>query len=282
MKSSDRMVVVGIGVLGLLAALWFLAISPKRAEVATLDDEISTVEAAISEQEQLISAGTEAKKSYGKDYQELVVLGKAVPADDDAASLIDQTQTIADRAGVDFRSITLGASSGEAAESTAVAPAAPATPAPADAVTEGVPAAADAAAAAAAATPVAPTEAAAALLPIGATVGPAGLPVMPYELTFRGDFFEVADFIAGIDSMVRTKSKGVGVDGRLLTVDGFTLAGDADKGFPELQVIMQVTSYVAPADQGLVGGATEATPAAVPPAATTTPAATTPTATATP
>jgi hypothetical protein len=273
---SDRMVMVGVAVVALLAALWFLAISPKRAQVAELDDEIATLEASVSDQQALIAAGGAAKKNYAKDYQELVVLGKAVPADADAASLIDQTQEIADRAGVDFRGIVLGAGGDAAAAAGAPAAATPPTvPTPAEA-TEGVPAATDGGTT----DPAAATEATASLLPIGAGIGSAGLPVMPYDLTFRGDFFEVADFIAGLDAMVQTKAKGVGVNGRLVTVDGFTLAGDEEKGFPHLQVTMQVTSYVAPADQGLVGGATEETPAAVAPV---TPATSpTPTATATP
>lgn len=287
MKSSDRTVFVAVAVVGMLAALWLLAISPKRAEVAQLDDDIVALQSSIDEQNQLIALGERAKKSYGDDYQSLVVLGKAVPGDDDAASLIEQTQAIADRTEIDFRSIVLGAASGDAqatAPAPAVAPPAPPTPAEA---TEGAPsteapateAPATDVSAASATTPATPTEAAASLLPIGATVGSAGLPVMPYELTFRGDFFQVADFIAGLDSMVRTKADGIGVDGRLLTVDGFTLKGDQVEGFPKLMVSMQVTSYVAPADQGLVAGATAETPAAFP-ATTETPAPVTPTATA--
>ena len=287
MKSSDRNIFVGVAMVGMLAALWLLAISPKRAEVAQLDDDIATIQASIDEQSQLIVAGERAKKSYRDDYQSLVVLGKAVPGDDDAASLIEQTQQIADRTEIDFRSIVLGAASGDAPAAPAPAAAPPATPTPAEA-TEGAPATeapateapASGVPAAAATTPATPTEAAASLLPIGATVGTAGLPVMPYELTFRGDFFQVADFIAGLDSMVRTKADGIGVDGRLLTVDGFTLEGDQVDGFPQLLVSMQVTSYVAPADQGLVGGATAEAPAAFP-ATTETSAPVTPTATAT-
>ena len=100
---------------------------------------------------------------------------------------------------------------------------------------------------------------------------------MPYDLTFRGTFFEVADFLAGIDDMVRTNPSGITVDGRLLTVSGFELQPDEDRGFPELSVNLNVTAYVAPADQGATGGATPATPApgaatpaATPPAASST------------
>ena len=31
--------------------------------------------------------------------------------------------------------------------------------------------------------------------PLGASVGPAGLATMPYEVTFKGDFFAIADFL---------------------------------------------------------------------------------------
>ena len=61
------------------------------------------------------------------------------------------------------------------------------------------------------------------MLPLGAAVGSAGLPTMPYDLTFTGDFFDIADFMAGLDAMVKVDGKGIGVDGRLLTIDGFSL-----------------------------------------------------------
>src|SRR5262249_39590828 len=52
------------------------------------------------------------------------------------------------------------------------------------------------------------------LLPLGASIGPAGLNVMPYDLTFNGSFFDVADFIGGVDSLLATKKTNAGGDGR--------------------------------------------------------------------
>ena len=99
---------------------------------------------------------------------------------------------------------------------------------------------------------------------------------MPYDLTFRGTFFEVADFVAALNGMVKTSARGIAVDGRLLTINGFELQPDEEKGFPELSVKLTVTTYVAPVDQGVAAGATPtapapgtATPASAPPAATT-------------
>ena len=62
---------------------------------------------------------------------------------------------------------------------------------------------------------------------------------MPYTLTFDGDFFQVADFIKGLDSLVKTENEKVAVDGRLLTVNGFSLAADADEAsFPALEATL--------------------------------------------
>jgi hypothetical protein len=286
-KSSDKkilMVVVGVVLLGVL---WFGLISPKRAQLGELDGEVSTLQTEVTEKEQAATAAAGAQETYESDYRELISLGKAVPADDDSSSLIDQIDVLATDAGVEFIGLELtpGAGGGEAAP--APAPAAPA--APADPEAEAVDSAGenaasgDVAAAAGAAAPA--TETAAATLPLGAAIGPAGLPVMPYTLTFRGSFFDVADFLAAIDGMVKTGPDGVTVDGRLLTVDGFDLHPDED-GSDALFVTLTVTSYVAPADQGLAGAATPtapvaagtpATPATSDPAAAPTAAATAPT-----
>jgi hypothetical protein len=273
MKSSDRTVIIVIGIIGALAAIWMLVISPKRSEVSDLDDQITALEASVAEQEQLVTFAEQAKDGYEQDYHQLVVLGKAVPADDDTSSLLTQTQTLADRASIDFRSIAIAAGGPAGAVGTQEAPA---TPAPAPAPGTATPAAGSSPSGEAPATTEttvdpgtgapgtsAPaTEAAVATLPIGATTGPAGLPVMPYDISFRGDFFQIADFFAELDSMVRLDSKGIGVDGRLLTIDGFSLAGDQARGFPYLQGNLHVTTFVAPADQGVTAGATAAAPGA--------------------
>jgi Tfp pilus assembly protein PilO len=273
MKSSDRtilLVVVGLVVVG---GIWFGLVSPKRSELAKLDEEVATTQAAVAQDEQLALTAAEAKDSYRPAYQRLIGLGKAVPGDDDVASLIDQVDVLATRAGVTFSGLVLA----EDAAGDAAAPA----PAPATEPAAGTEPSGDAPAT----TPAAPaTEAAAANLPLGATVGAAGLPVMPYDLTFSGTFFEIADFMAGLDDLVQVKGEDLGVDGRLITVDGFSLAPDGDVGFPTLTASLRVTTYVAPADQGITGGADPAAPApaAATPAATTPATPTAPTASVTP
>jgi Tfp pilus assembly protein PilO len=251
MSKDDRTILLVIPVVAALVAFWFMAISPKRSEVKKLDTQITTLQASVDQQKQAAAQGLAARKKFPTDYHRLVVMGKAVPVDDETASLLVQIQKIANDTGVDFRSINL--SEGSGGSSTAVTP---------STSTAGVTAPA--------------TEAAASLLPIGATVGPANLPVLPYELLFKGTYFEIADFMAGVDDLVSTHENKIAADGRLITIDGFTYTADDEAPFPALDATLNVTTYVTPRDQGLTAGATPAGPAVAPP--TTTPAsATTPT-----
>ena len=283
MRRADRTIVVSLAVVGLIVAFWMLVISPKRHEASSLKEDITQLQSSVDQAEQTAAAGQQARKAFGANYRRLVVLGKAVPADDDQASLLVQIERLANRAGVRFQAISLTDAS---ADTTATAtPTAPAGSTESSAPPAAPPAEPTAATA---------TEATAATLPIGATVGPAGLPVMPYDLTFTGEFFQIADFLQGLDGMVHTRQAKVDVNGRLLTVDAFTLepeqtstVGASLDPTPVLTASLAVTTYLTPAEQGITAGATPAAPAPATPApASPTPASstttTTPTATATP
>ena len=238
---NDRSILLIVPFVVALVAVWFLLLSPKRDEAKKLEAQVTTLQSAVQEQQAAAQAGLLARKKFPRDYHRLVVLGKAVPVDDETASLMVQVNRISESAGVSFRSIKLS-------DGGTAAPAAPVTP------------------------PAPATEGAASLMPIGATVGSAGLPTLPYELIFRGTYFEVADFMAGIDALVKTRKGRIAADGRLVTIDGFTLTSDEAAEYPVVKATMQVNTYVTPADQGLTAGATPAGPPATPvtPTASTT------------
>lgn len=258
MKSTNGMVVALLAIGVLAAAFWILALSPKREEAKKLGTQVEEAKASLAQHRAEAAQAQEARRNFPVDYQQIVVLGTAVPGGDETASLLVQLNQIADHAGVKFSDFKLNPGSGGAA-----APAAPA-PATSAPTSEG-------GAATPASNPVSPTEAAASLLPLGATIGPAGLDVMPYSLTFEGDFFKIADFVKGLDSLVKTQNARVSVDGRLITINGFKLAPAPGGGFPELQATFSVTTYLTPPSQGVTAGATPAAPAL----ATATPASTT-------
>ena len=95
---------------------------------------------------------------------------------------------------------------------------------------------------------------------------------MPYDLTFSGNFFHIADFIRGSTRWSTPAGGSVAVDGRLVTLNGFALNANSALGFPHLEATFSVTTYLTPPSQGVTAGATPAAPApstAIPTAATT-------------
>jgi Tfp pilus assembly protein PilO len=245
-KLTNLMVGAMLVVAVLAAAFWILLLSPKREEASKLDAQVTQLEGSLAQHEGEIASAEEARGEFPTDYQHLVVLGKAVPGEDETASLLVQVNHIASDAGVRFQTLSLEASGSES-EASPVAPAGGET--------------------------VSATEAAASLTPLGAAVGPAGLAVMPYKLAFTGNFFTIADFIKGLDSLVETTNEGVGVDGRLITVNGFSLAEDSEAKFPDLQANFSVTTYLTPPSEGTTAGASPIGPeeeSVATPASTTT------------
>lgn len=247
----------GVVIFALALLFWTQLLSPKREEAAKLGDQIETVEASLASHRAELETAEAARRRFPVQYRRLIVLGTAVPGGDETASLLVQVNDLADRSGVKFNDLELSSEGGsESGEEASVPRSSPGGE------------------------PVSATEVAASLLPLGASIGPAGLAVMPYTLSFEGDFFQVADFIEELDKMVKTQNEKVLVNGRLVTVDGFTLApegegegsGSSSGGSPTLTATFETTTYLTPPSQGETAGATPAGPAestATPTAATT-------------
>ncbi|MGV1049239.1 MAG: hypothetical protein ACOYD4_12040 [Solirubrobacterales bacterium] len=251
-STTNRLIVAILVVVGLAILFWTQALAPKREEASKLSGEVDRLQVSVAEARSSVEAAQEARREFPSDYRQLVVLGKAVPASDETSSLLVELDRIARRSKVSFNGLQLSSGSGEAAPA----------PAPAPENTEPAESGSGEGGAVPAAATVPPTEAAAALLPLGATIGSAGLGVMPYTLTFSGNFSHIADFIEGVDSLVHTGGNDVAVDGRLVTVNGFNLAPDEEAGFPLLDATFSVTTYLTPPSQGTTAGATPSSPEA--------------------
>jgi Tfp pilus assembly protein PilO len=215
-----------------------LLLSPKRDEVSKLDRQVAQQEESLAAHQSEVQRGLAAERAFPKEYQQLVVLGKAAPAGDETASLLVQLNQIAENSHVRFQNFLLEGESTETPES-------PEAEAPAAGEPASYPS---------------PTEVAASTLPLGASIGPAGLAVMPYKLSFEGSFFRLADFIHGLDSLVKTKNSEVLVTGRLITISGFNLKANSTKGFPYLESEFTVTTYLVPPEQGVTAGASPTSP----------------------
>lgn len=255
MKSANRMIVAILIVAALAVGFWVLLLSPKQKEADDLGAEVDSLQMTLAQANNEVAAAEAARQGFADNYRQLVVLGEAVPEGEETASLLVELNRIAAGSEVSFESIQLAGGGETAVAEPPVTPPATETPAPTESGS-GVPAAAT----------VPPTEAAASLMPLGASIGPAGLAVMPYTLTFAGDFFQIADFIHGIDRLVETENAKVGVEGRLVTIDGFSLsADDGEEGGAAngLSASFTVTTYVTPPGQGVTAGASAGAPAPV-------------------
>lgn len=254
MSSTNRLIVAILVIGALAVGFWVLLLGPKREQAAELSQTVDSLETGLVQAQNEVAVAEEAKRAFPEDYRQLVSLGEAVPEGDETSSLLVELSAIAQRSKVRFEGLQLNSQGG--GEEVAPPPAPVETAPPAGSSSGAVPAAAT----------VPPTEAAAALLPLGASIGPAGLAVMPYTLTFSGDFFQVADFIAGIDRLIETEEAKVGVEGRLVTIDGFSLSAGAESEGGGLDASFVVTTFVTPPEQGVTAGATPTEPAPAAPA----------------
>jgi Tfp pilus assembly protein PilO len=112
MTSTNKLIVAMLGIAVLTAAFWILMLGPKRQEASDLGAQVEALKSSLAQHQQEIDVALAARESFSADYQQLVVLGKAVPGDDDTASLLVQLNRIADRAGVTFRDLELSAAEG--------------------------------------------------------------------------------------------------------------------------------------------------------------------------
>jgi Tfp pilus assembly protein PilO len=295
MKGSDKAIVLGVVMAVVLAGFYMKVLSPKREKATSLSKEVTELQANVDTQKQTAEFAEDARRHFPTYYGRLVVLGKAVPGDADTPSLLVEVNSVANRTGVKFNSLQLSAAS-DASSSTSTTTSTSSAPPATDPSAGGAPATDSSAATgttsapgtaptsgtapssgttptagtaptttttAATTAPAPATEATAANLPLGASVGAAGLPTMPYDMSFEGSYFQVADFLKGVDDLVHMRgSSQVAADGRLLTIDGFSLspAPDSDPSNPTLTVKLAVTSYVTPSDQGLTVGASPTGP----------------------
>jgi type II secretory pathway pseudopilin PulG len=251
--ARDRTLLMIIAALAAAAAFWFLAISPKKKDASDLSAKVTAAQARLDTARQNAASAAGAKARYDRDYATVARLGKAVPVEDDVPALVYQLESVADDNHIDFRSIKLESSGAGAAQPTAALK------------SGGDPNATGAAMASSTAAPSA--------LPPGATVGAAGFPTMPFTFSFRGSYFNLQRFLKSLNGLTSVEGKRVNVNGRLLTVDGVSLAA-APEGFPRVEATVAATAYLVPPDQGLAG--TAAGPAAGTQTASTTSSSTAP------
>jgi Tfp pilus assembly protein PilO len=109
MTTRDRLVLIGIVSLAILAGVWLLLVSPERKKAAKLSSEVSAASAQLASAEGQVADARGAQARYSSAYASIVSLGKAVPAGKEVPSLIYQLAHASNQKDVEFNSIVSGA-----------------------------------------------------------------------------------------------------------------------------------------------------------------------------
>ena len=119
----QRMILfTGLAGVVILAALWMLVLSPKRAESAKVKESVATLEARLAEAKTQLASYQSAKKQYPGMLAELKRLDEAVPARGEIQVLLRQIQKRARARGSNLTVAALKASSGPGAGASDLTP----------------------------------------------------------------------------------------------------------------------------------------------------------------
>ncbi len=117
MTTRDRLALIGIASLALLAVVWLLLVSPERKNAGELDKQVATANAQLASAEAESSNARAARAQYAAAYASVVELGKAVPPSEEVPSLIYQLSQATNQKHVEFNSITTTTSSSASSSS---------------------------------------------------------------------------------------------------------------------------------------------------------------------
>ena len=239
MTGRDRLVIVGIAVLAILAAGWLLLVSPERKQATQAQTQVESARQKLQSAQSQVASARSAQASYSSAYASVVRLGKAVPPQQEVPSLMYELEQASNQRAIDFTSI-MGSSSGTTASATATA------------------------------TPAGFSQMPFTFVFKGSFFGLA-------HLLSQIDGFARITAASGSGAAAASTAAdssatpaGVQVSGRLLTIQGVSLtlesqgsAGSGSSGSSggTLSATITATAYVLPASQSLTAGATAAGPA---------------------
>jgi hypothetical protein len=224
MTGRDRIVIIAVATLAILAAVWLLAVSPERQQASKLDAQVSAANAQLATAEGQVTAARGAQSRYAADYASVVSLGKAVPSSQEVPALIYQLDQASNQKQVEFASITSGGGGSSSASTTSASPA-------------------GAAAAGA-----------------GFTAMPFTFVFTGTYQDLYHLFQQLNDYTVQTASGVQVSGRLLTIQGVKLAPIASTATTGSAKSREELSGTITATAYVLPAGQGLTGGATATSP----------------------
>ena len=291
LTDRDRKIALVIIPIAVLAAYWFLLLSPKREEASKAGQALQKQEKQRDEAQQKAQSLESAKSTFSTDYATMVRLGKAVPTNVDMPSLIVQLDAAARGTGIRFQKVATGERSTTATPAppssgsggnggNAAAGGAPAgtpggkavenannTKAAGDkdaASKSGVDATTSTSSKKGGVPVGGGSSASGAAGAAGASCEP-GLECVPLDFEFEGSFFDLADFFHKLKRFVKVANDRVNVGGRLMSVDSFKFTTE-NETFPKLKAEVTATVYLSPKKEGATAGASPQGPSSTTPA----------------
>jgi hypothetical protein len=250
MSNRDRILIGVMACLVAVAGFWFLALKPKRAEATAAAARVAEAQTKLDTANQALASATSARASFEADYATAARLGKAVPDDDDAASLVFQLESAARKAGIDFRSLTVGGATGAATTTPSQPSSSSSSSSSSSKSSSGT-----------STTPSAtPSTTGTSALPPGVVAGSNGMNNLPFTFVFDGDYFSLSKLLDLVRSFTTTNGDTVTVRGRLMTVESVNLQ-EGRNGFPQVKATVNATAYLAAQPISLPGGVTAPSPA---------------------
>lgn len=115
MTTRDRLMIVGMLTLAIIAAGYLMVVSPERKQAAKISGEVSSARQALQSAEAQAAEASSARTRYATAYASLVSLGPAVPASGETPSLVYALASATHERNVEFESITSGSGPGGSA-----------------------------------------------------------------------------------------------------------------------------------------------------------------------
>ncbi len=206
-NDTRTIAIVALAGVAILAALWMLAISPKREERSQVKANVAAQQARLQTAKTQLASFEAAKKQFPVKLAELKRLDEAVPARGAISSLLRQLQRRAKVRNSNLRLVALKPAGAAPAAAGATTPQTPVTP--------------------------------------GAAVGPDGLATLPFTFEFTGDYFDLRDILATVRRSVSVRKDKIKVGGRLLTIDGLAFTR-TDPASSKTKATLNATAYIAP------------------------------------
>lgn len=121
MTARDRMMLIGIALVGVLGAVWFMAVSPARKQAEKASGEVASARSELAQAQNEAAEARAAQTRYHSAYASLASLGQAVPTTPEVPSLVYALDKASANHKVQFSSIATSAGGTKAASASSAA-----------------------------------------------------------------------------------------------------------------------------------------------------------------